>query len=98
MVVQAGGVLSITGDSTSDEAVLASVDADSVEVDGTQYDGLTEVVADLGGGDDTLTIVNDGALLAPADGIFYDGNAGFDTLVYKGDGGDLSVSYSFGPG
>jgi Ca2+-binding RTX toxin-like protein len=97
-VGQDGGTLEIAGDGGSDLVTLTSVDADSVDVDGVQYDGVNAVTVDLGGGDDTLTIVNNGVLFAPAEGIFYDGNAGFDTLVYEGSGGDLSASYTFGPG
>jgi hypothetical protein len=96
-VALADGVLSVVGDGESDAVSLTSLDDDSVEVAATTYDGVTAVVVDLGGGDDTLTIVNDGALFAPAEGISYDGNSGFDTLVFEGTGSGLSASYSHGP-
>ena len=88
------GVLLVAGTSGDDVIQVNQVDADSVIVDGTQYDGVAKVRVAAGAGDDLVTA--DAAMTMRVE---FFGNAGNDTLqggsghdFLSGDGGDDAIS------
>ncbi len=92
------GDLVINGSSLDDDVVIIATSANSgsFQINGGdtyQFTGITSLHVNLGGGNDTLTINNPaGGLLAPIDGIFYDGGGQTgDALEVLGGTADSGV-------